>query len=98
MDAPHWRTLDALVGACATLHSAMDEIASEAPPTSTEESSSDSDEPPGLGYCGYSSEEDGGDEMDVDEEMGGYSSLSPAIQHTAAPRCVVVVGARRVNT
>ena len=70
MDAPHWWTLDALVGPCATLHSAMDEIASEAPPTSTEESSSDSDEPPGLEYGGWSSEEDGGDEMDVDEEMG----------------------------
>ena len=52
MDAPHWWTLDALVGPCATLHSAMDEVASEAPPTSTEESSSDSDEPPGLEYCG----------------------------------------------
>ena len=70
MDAPHWWTLDALVGPCATLHSAMDEVASEAPPTSTEESSSDSDEPPGLEYGGWSSEEDGGDEMDVDEEMG----------------------------
>ena len=40
----------------------MDEIESEAPPTSTEESSSDSDELPGLEYGGWSSEEDGGDE------------------------------------
>ena len=69
MDAPHWWTLDALVGPCATLHSAMDEIASEAPPTSTEESSSDSDELPGLESGDWSSEEDELPyEFPVDEE------------------------------